>query len=241
MLPNDMLLDVLSCADYKTLVLAKLSQRRFLRLVTKSAAHLAHRRRFMVIIDTSDLVYTELTTGVPGTKTIRYEAGNLQSLAAACQELDGVIGPHAVVQLVFVCYAWNTPDVSVIFEAAPPLKYVECVHLFDLPRGPAISGVSEAFVSNFVGMKELGLFFDYDGTAHFDWAFLRAESARELRYLKCPTSVRDSEATNRFVEELVRNCVTLPRLRGGERLELDFSANEFSGAFVRRIIEVNKP
>ncbi|KAH7725218.1 hypothetical protein AAVH_07266 [Aphelenchoides avenae] len=238
MLPNDMLLDVLPCADYKTLVLAKLSQRRFLLLVTGSAAQLAHRRRFVVIILSNKLVYVELPTGATRTKTISYEDGNRQSLAASCQELDGVIGPHAVVQVSFFDYTWNTPDVGVVFEAAPPLKYAERVDLCRPPPVPAISGVSEEFVNNFAGIKELRLYLDYDVVAQFDWAFLRAESARNLRRLKFPTSVRGTEADNRFAEELIRNCITLPRLRGGEPLELDFSARAFSGAFGRRIVEL---
>ncbi|KAH7725207.1 hypothetical protein AAVH_07255 [Aphelenchoides avenae] len=240
MLPNETFLHVLHCADYKSLVLAKLAGLRLLRLITKYAAELACRRRFRVVICDGHLVCCELRTGVPNGTTIRYEPGNQQSLAAACRELAGVIGPHLVEQLFFYHpNQWNAPDLDVIFEAAPPLKYVEQVDVFS-PKGSVISGVSDVFMDSFAGMTKLGLYFDYEAVEHFDWAFLRRESARNLRLLELPSRVRGIGAMNRFVEELMRFCITLPRLRGGEPLELDLTAHFFSGAFAQRIIELLK-
>ncbi|KAH7725217.1 hypothetical protein AAVH_07265 [Aphelenchoides avenae] len=229
MLPNEMVLDVLSCVDYKTLVFAKLTQERFRVLVTKFATQLAHGRRFIVLICDSYLLCSELPTGAQRSERISYEEGNPQSLAAACRTLaDEVIGPHAVFQLTFYDDTWNTPDLDVVFKAAPLLKYAERVELHS-PEGATISGDSAAFMSNIVGMKKLRLIFHYDAVQQEQDD--DEEDEDDLEFFP---------HGDRLVEELVRNCITLPRLRGGDSLEVDLLENFSSGAFGRRIIEVLK-
>ncbi|KAH7708338.1 hypothetical protein AAVH_24415 [Aphelenchoides avenae] len=118
---------------------------------------------------------------------------------------------------------WTAPGIAVIFEAGPLMKYADEVFLHN-PGGSAIGDNSEAFMSNFAAMKSLHVWLDNDVFHHFSWTFLCQDYARELRRIK----------------DLVRICATLPRLSGGEALELDFSENYSSRAFGQRIIEVLK-
>lgn len=230
-LPNEMFVDVLCCVDYRTLVFAKLSQERFRILIMKWAAQLAHRRRFVVSIYTSSLVYTDWTNyGVrmPLITTISYEAGNLQSLTGACRELEGVISTHELCRLAFNDHAWHMPGVAALFEAAPSLKYTTWVELHR-PESKITSGDCAAFMRNIDGIKKLSLYFIY---ADVQWALLSAESARRLR-------LRQTAARSRFVEELVLGYIALPRPRRGDSLELDFTYNVSPSAFGQRIIEVS--
>ncbi|KAH7723114.1 hypothetical protein AAVH_09370 [Aphelenchoides avenae] len=88
-------------------------------------------------------------------------------------------------------------------------------------------------------MKALRLWLAYDVFDRFSWAFLRQNSARGLRLLK--VSCKPSwEGVYSPVEELVRCCGTLPRLRGGEALVLDFSEHNVSLDFVLWAIEMLK-
>ncbi|KAH7708694.1 hypothetical protein AAVH_24056 [Aphelenchoides avenae] len=231
MLPNESLLVVLGFADYRTLVIAKLAGTPFLRVVTKFAEELARRRSFRVTFYTEQLVYYD---GERRT-SILYEAGNETSIVAACRELNAVIGPHFVDHLYFCDNTWNMPGVSVIFEAAPQLKYAEDVEIL-IDDGV----VDEAFMRNFAGLKELRLWLDYDAFSQLSWTFLREESARELRLIEFTQNWRENVRTTLAVEDLVRYCVTLPNRQGGEPLELEFMQTVFSSRNVgRRIIEVS--
>ncbi|KAH7714299.1 hypothetical protein AAVH_18318 [Aphelenchoides avenae] len=181
MLPNESLLQVLHFADYKTLVCAKLTVRRFLRLVTKFAEELARRRGIWVVFFANWITYNDETIGSGG--RILYEPGKKTSLAAAYRDLAGAIGPHAVVSLTFYHDTWNMPGVDVIFEAALALKYAEDVTFKSLDDSTNL-GDSEAFMRNFAGMKSLCLSLYYDAFRQYNWTFLRQESARELRLIK---------------------------------------------------------
>ncbi|KAH7684733.1 hypothetical protein AAVH_40759 [Aphelenchoides avenae] len=238
MLPNESLLQVLHFADYKTLVLANLAGRRLLRLVVKFADELARRRRYLVYVYTALIEYDDVTIGVGG--SIPYEPCDRSSLAAACRELAGAIGPHAVAILTFYGNTWNMPDVGVICVAAPALKCAEEVVLHG-SRVWNSGGDFGAFMSNFAVMKSLGLWVNYGVFRQLNWAFLRRESARELRRIKvyAMASAWPKNGTHRAVEELVHDCATLPRLLCGDALELDFSDVCFSRSFGLRIIEVS--
>ncbi|KAH7698725.1 hypothetical protein AAVH_34179, partial [Aphelenchoides avenae] len=120
MLPNELLLQVLHFSDYRTLVLAELAGRRFLRLATECAAKLACRLSYRIAFDITAIHFIDVSLGELQCMC-RYERGGLSSLAAACRELDGVIGPHAIAKLTFHGNTWNIPGIDVIFEAAPPL------------------------------------------------------------------------------------------------------------------------
>ncbi|KAH7695638.1 hypothetical protein AAVH_37300, partial [Aphelenchoides avenae] len=245
MLPNESLLVVLHFADYKTLVLAKLSGRQFLRLIVKYAEELARRRTFRVTFYATRIEFEDVT--VSGQRSFRYERFSLASLAAACRELAEVIGPHAVAELSSRENTWDVPGVGVVFEAAPPLKYAEAVvihhyvHDFvchdSLRQFRSAAGFTcEAFMSNFTGVKSLHLLIDWEVFRRFSWTFLR--QASKLR--RIAVSVMPSTLTKyaiHAVEDLVHYCGTLPHSRGGESLELDFTANDLSGAFGLRIIE----
>ncbi|KAH7675983.1 hypothetical protein AAVH_42108 [Aphelenchoides avenae] len=233
MLPNESLLQVLHFTDYRTLVLAKLTSRHFLRLIVKFTEELARRRSFRVCFYTTGITYIEATTNAR-----RMSIPCKPSLVAACREVARVIGPHAVAKLTFsaAAYTWDVPDVNAIFEAAPPLKFAEEV---EISTYNGVRICSEAFMHNFSGTRVLDLWFNYDTFCQFNWAFLRRESARELRRIKFIRISAWTECMDRSVEELVRECAALPRLLGGEPLELDLSSNDYSGEFGKRIIEVS--
>ncbi|KAH7708579.1 hypothetical protein AAVH_24157 [Aphelenchoides avenae] len=235
MLPNESLLQVLHFVDYKILVLTKLSGKRFLRLVTKFAEELAHRHLFAVYFYAAYIEFDDVSIRTL-TRSIRYERRNQASLGDACRELDEAIGPHSVLKLVFSENTWNMPGIGVVFEAAPSLKYAEQVALFS-PNGSTYN--SNAFMSNFAGMKSLRLRFDYGIFRHFSWTFLGQECALELRLIQLIRPLIWSNDMNHSVEELVRCCATLPHLLGGQALELDFSGSYFSAAFALRIIGVS--
>lgn len=221
-LPNEVLKDMLHCADYSTLVLVTLAGKRLLDVVAAFAEDLALRRRFRVIFNRFCIKYTDVPTGAPTGapwKTIPYKHDHQQSLADACRKLAEVVGPHAVVQLMFE-RSWNMPCDGAIFEAASPLKHAEMVELYS-PFESTISSNSYAFMSSFSGLKEFRL---------------RLDSARELRLIKFWS---EDVKNNGFIEGLVIFCATLPRLRGGEPLELDFSESVFPVAFGRRIVKVS--
>ncbi|KAH7708589.1 hypothetical protein AAVH_24167 [Aphelenchoides avenae] len=209
MLPNESLLQVLHFVDYKTLVLAKLAGAPLLRVATKYAEELARRRSYQVDFYTRYISYVDEAVD-EHPKQIRFAAFNQASLTAACRELEGVIGRHAVATLFFNPDALCTDGVIAVFEAAPALKYAEDVDL----SWPGNSTTSpEDFLQNFAGMKALRLSLLHDAIRQMNWTFLRKESAREMRLLEvsgygpAPTgSVNDS------VEKLVRCWVTLPRL-----------------------------
>ncbi|KAH7709898.1 hypothetical protein AAVH_22831 [Aphelenchoides avenae] len=241
MLPNESFLVVLHFADYKTLVLAKLAGRRFLRLATTYAEELARHRRFRVTFHTSYISYSDVTID-ERPKRIRYEPVNQASLAAACQEVADVIGPHAVSNLAFSGSTMIMDGVGAVFEAAPALKYAEDVDLYWPGDSTSVNNDPEAFMQNFAGMKTLSLSLGFDTFRQLSWSFLRKESARELRLIKvsgCGSA--PPRPMDRSVEELVRCCVTLPHLQGGAPLELNgappFSKNKFTGPFGLQIIE----
>lgn len=233
MLPNESLLHVLHFAEYETLVAAKLSGSRFLRIVAEFAEELAGRRSFEVIFYKRDIISKDLQYGAQ--RFIDYEPGNLPSLVAACRQVAGMIGPHAVVRLWFSEGTWNMPDASSVFKAAPVLKYAEEVVFYS--NSPA--GSSEGFMSKFVGMKSLRLIVDNDTFLQYDWSFLRQESAHELRLIECTRLSPPTDNTHLLVEEIVRYCASHPpRLQDREALVLDFTGNYLFGEFALRIIEV---
>lgn len=152
-----------------------------------------------------------------------YKHGNRASLAAACREIAGVIGPHGVGELDFRTNPWGTPDVGVIFEAAPSLKYAEglviCCHNTD------VSTNCEAFMNNLAAIKSLRLRLDYDSFRQFSGTFLRREAALDLRRIEFKAYLAWNENTNELVGKFVRDSLSLPRLQGRLALELDFSEN----------------
>ncbi|KAH7696827.1 hypothetical protein AAVH_36095, partial [Aphelenchoides avenae] len=237
MLPDDPLLQVLHFADYETLVFTKLAEGRFLDVASKYAEKLA-RRRFRVIFYESCIFCFDLTIADEDHPTIiRYEPGEQSSLASACRELAVVIGPHAVAKLTFYGKACIMHGIEVVFEAVPPLKHAEVVDL-PSPHSSKVLNNSEIFMQGFIGMKSLSLCVPEDVFCAFTSTFLRRQSARELRLIKVHVvPFVPSEDTVRSVEEFVRYYVTLPRLLGGDALELDLSNNEFSAALGLRIIE----
>ncbi|KAH7702626.1 hypothetical protein AAVH_30213, partial [Aphelenchoides avenae] len=158
MLPNESFLQVLHFADYKTLVLTKLVGKHFLRLAVKYAEELARRRSFLVTFWTAQITVSDMTSLVGG--SIPYKHGHQTSLAHACRELAGLIGPHAVTTLTFHENTWVMPGVCAIFEAAPALKYTEDVVLHSLDQY-TVGSSSEALMSNFIGMKALCLHLNY--------------------------------------------------------------------------------
>lgn len=242
MLPNESLLVVLHFADYRTVVLAKLAERRFLRLGTKFAEELARRRTFHVCLYATRITCTDET--IDARRNIQYEPGSLTSLAAACREVAKAIGPHAVAQLFFFEYTWNMLGVGAIFEAAPPLKYAEEMRFpYSFRRDAWLTRAqtSEAFMGNFAGIKPLRLYLEQEVFLHFSWTFLRQESARELQLIKVYTSsFVANENVKRSIAELVRECCTLPHLLGRETLELDFLEYGLPIAFGQRIFEVSR-
>ncbi|KAH7706329.1 hypothetical protein AAVH_26451 [Aphelenchoides avenae] len=236
MLPNESLLQVLHFVDYRALVLAKLAGAPLLCVATKYAAELARRRSFRV---TFFAKWITCDGDGERRKSIRYEAGDRASLADACREVAELVGPHAVANLMFSENTSDMPYVGVVFEAAPPLKFAEEVAVHSVAELVTVFD-SEAFMSNFSGMKTLRLGLNYDAFRQFSWTFLRKESARELRLIKFTRPWQENVNMTRFVIGLVRFCTTLPRLQGGEALELDFSQTVFSGAFAQRIIKLLK-
>ncbi|KAH7708592.1 hypothetical protein AAVH_24170 [Aphelenchoides avenae] len=222
MLPNESFLQVLHFADYKTLVLTKLAGRCFRRLATKYAAKLACRHSFHVTVNTSYISYSDVTIG-DRLRTIENGRVYEPSLEAACRELDKAIGPHAVNNLAFYGNTWNMPGVGVIFEASPPLKYAEDVELYS-PYGSANGNNSEPFMSHFAGIKSLRLGISFNLFRQFKRTLLHPESSRNLRLIKVGPGLSALSAdVQNSIEELARSCVTLPRMSGGEPLELDFS------------------
>lgn len=86
-----------------TLALAKFAGRRFLQLVTKFAEEIARRRCFRVhfiAFSTSVhyITYYDVAMTAGAHPRIQYTSGNQASLVAACQEVSGKIGAHAVAE-----------------------------------------------------------------------------------------------------------------------------------------------
>lgn len=205
-------------------------------------------------VHNTDITLEDLTTGTPA-KSIRYAPGNRPSLVAACREVAEVIGPHFVAELTLtgipVGYGtWDMPDVGVVFDSAPPLKYAEDVRLCGLwgfvpppwhsaARSNAdIGSQSEALMRNFAGIKALRMWLESHVFNKFNWTFLRQESSRGLRLIK--VSARPLALTDDFyraVEDLLHYCINLPLPRA-EPLELDFPENFFTGQVGLRIIQV---
>ncbi|KAH7660424.1 hypothetical protein AAVH_43792, partial [Aphelenchoides avenae] len=229
LLPNESLLIVLQYADYKTLVLTKLAGRRFLQLARKYAEELARHRRFRVTFRTSYISYSDVEVG-ERPKRIRYEPVNQPSFAAACRELDGAIGRHAVASLTFTGSTMIMGGVGAVFEAAPALKYAEDVYLRWPSDSTNGSNDPNAFLLNFEAMKTLRLSLGYNSNIfrQLNWTFVQKESARELRLIKVsgcgPVRIG---IMNDSVKELARYCVTLSHLQGGQPLELGFSNSFF--------------
>ncbi|KAH7714320.1 hypothetical protein AAVH_18339 [Aphelenchoides avenae] len=159
------------------------------------------------------------------------------SLETACRELEGVIGPHAVTTVTFAGNALDVDGIGAIFKAAPALKFAEYV---DLSWSGDSNNSLDDFMQSFAGMKALCLLLGYDTFRQLGWTFLRQESARELRRIKVIGGVSGpTGCMHDSVKELVRTCVTLPHLQGGEPLLLDFPHKSFPGAFGLQIIEVS--
>ncbi|KAH7705118.1 hypothetical protein AAVH_27687 [Aphelenchoides avenae] len=247
LLPNELLLDVLHFADYSTLVAVKLVDTRFLDVVAKFSAELACRHNFQVLFFPSYITYVDVTIG-SRRKSIRYESGSQSSLAGACREVAGVIGPHVVAKLLFLENSWTVPGVGVIFEGAPVMKYAEDVGLYSECGSTAGYGC-DSFLNNFAGIKSLRLGPNYDVFSQFSWEFLRRETTRDLRLISLNTRLLTeprshftlaqlTENKYRSVEELVRYCAALPHPPSGEALELDLPETFCSEAFVLRIIEL---
>lgn len=88
LLPNELLVQVLHFADYKTLVLAKLAG---LRLIVKFDEELARRHNFTVTFRTTYIEYGDVT--IRGARQrLDYEHGSQASLDAACREVDVAVG-----------------------------------------------------------------------------------------------------------------------------------------------------
>ncbi|KAH7703560.1 hypothetical protein AAVH_29266 [Aphelenchoides avenae] len=178
---------------------------------------------FQVTFNTGWITHEEVT--ICAQRSIRYEPNNDVSLYVS--------------KLMFWDNGWTVRGVGVMFEAAPALKYAEV--LLHSPGGSTTGCSSEALLSNLAGMKSLHVWLNFEAFCHLSWTFLYRESARELRLIEVrgiPSTL--SEIEDLSVEELVHCAAALPRLLGGEPLELDFTDNYFSGEFDRRIIELLK-
>ncbi|KAH7702448.1 hypothetical protein AAVH_30399 [Aphelenchoides avenae] len=128
---------------------------------------------------------------------------------------------------------------TIILEAAPPLKYAKDVELF-MPRRSTFEGSPEAFLSNFTGVESLRIYLNKDVVDQFPWGLLRLESAQDLRLIKVSIAPPPkTENKSRSVYELVRYCLTLPQRAGREGLEIDFTGICLSGAAGRRIIDLS--
>ncbi|KAH7708585.1 hypothetical protein AAVH_24163 [Aphelenchoides avenae] len=102
-------------------------------------------------------------------------------------------------------------------------------------------GNPEAFMRNFARPKSLNLNLDNGSFPLLSWAFLETDEARELRLVKLFAPSSPTEDVKRSGEELIRKCTTIPRLIGGDALEVDFTqCGYFSGLFIRRVIELLK-
>lgn len=166
---------------------------------------------------------------------VRYEPYDKASLLAACQEIDGVIGPHAVVSLRFENSTLSIADNSDIFQSAPSLKYAE-----DVSFGAPTVGHFNALISSLTRTKSLVVGLDDDVISRVDWTILRHESAHELRRIKvCVVPNSPSEGAKRSIERLVRECTALPCTQDQDGIELDFKQSGFSGIFALRVIKVS--
>lgn len=136
---------------------------RFLRLVVKFVEELAGRHRLEATFFITYVKYDNVTTGEA--RDIQYHPGNPATLAAACRQLNEVIGPHAVGSLTLTGDTWSELGVGAIFEAAPPLKYAEHVALDITTSGLRhlnVRGNFDGLITSFSRMRSLHLWLDKD-------------------------------------------------------------------------------
>ncbi|KAH7714308.1 hypothetical protein AAVH_18327 [Aphelenchoides avenae] len=239
LLANELALEALLFADFTTLVSAKFVNAKFMGIARANDHLLAVQRRFNVLVMNAYITFDDGTNGGRW-KSIRYEPARLQSFAVACRELADVIGQHAVRKLSFLDLTWTTPGVNIVFEAVPALKFAQDVIIY-MQMCSQAGGNPEAFMRNFVRPKSLNLNLDNGSFPPLSWAFLETDEARELRLVKLFGPSSPTEDVKRSVEDLVRKCAKLPRLIGGDALEIDFTQSSyFPGSFIRRVIELLK-
>lgn len=128
LIPNEAMLDVLLFADFNTLVSGKFVDRRFKGVLTANERLLAIERRFHILVANSCITYDDVLNG-GRRKSMHYEHANVQSFAAACRQLAGVIDQHVVVKLTSVDSMWIVRGVDDFFRLLPALESVHAVGL----------------------------------------------------------------------------------------------------------------
>ncbi|KAH7707430.1 hypothetical protein AAVH_25340 [Aphelenchoides avenae] len=166
-LPAEVLLDIVHCVDYNTLVaLCRTNRAFFVVVVQRNADVLAKRRRFSVVIRKESVALRE---GWARITEWRFD-GPL-SFVGTLKRMAAYVGLHQAAKLSIVL---GLPC-DLVISSAPALQFVESLHLAGNPV-PAATDV-EQFVSDFVNLRNASMFV----CGRFDWgAFLRSEAALKL-------------------------------------------------------------
>ncbi|KAH7707432.1 hypothetical protein AAVH_25342 [Aphelenchoides avenae] len=174
-LPAEVLLDVVQCVDYNTLVALCSTSHSFFGVVQNNAHALAKRHCWDVSVSNNDV---KLWERLDKLAEWRFHSKKPLTYVYALKRLASFVGFH---QLKELSGPQDMP-VEAVLEAAPALRFVERLHLWSTDKitqsgaVPAAADV-ELSVSRFANFRELSLYLP----GPFDWgAFLLSESALKL-------------------------------------------------------------
>ncbi|KAH7697695.1 hypothetical protein AAVH_35221, partial [Aphelenchoides avenae] len=175
--PAEVLLDIVHCVDFNTLVALRFASQTFHRIVQKSADVLAKQLRMELIIDDGSLILAV----DENCREFHYDSSIPFGCEAAMRRIASHVGCHRLTSLS-IANDWRRLHMERLLCAAPVLGFIETLEIDTTDRSSQrITSVEDVnrFTRQFPRLRRLRL--DAPGKPVFDWsAFLRSEGALEL-------------------------------------------------------------
>ncbi|KAH7721532.1 hypothetical protein AAVH_10993 [Aphelenchoides avenae] len=173
-LPTEVLLNIVHCVDFNTLVALCFTSHAFHGVVQTNAGILAKRRRMGLVIEQSKVFLYGGKTGLE----LRYDPSMPFTYILAMRRVASQVGFHNLARLR-IRNDWRRVPMDRLLYAAPALRFVETLHISIAEL--KITSVDDVnrFTEQFPRLRLLCLAAARKGI--FDWpAFLRSEGALKL-------------------------------------------------------------
>ncbi|KAH7708556.1 hypothetical protein AAVH_24198, partial [Aphelenchoides avenae] len=214
-LPAEVLLNIVHCVDFNTLIALCFTSYTFHSVVQTNAGELAKRRRMDLSIDVNCMILSE---GERGLK-FRYDARKPFAYVAAMRRVASRVGFHSLTSLC-VLNDWRRVPIDRLLYAAPVLRFIEILQFgISDGRSSRIASVDDVnqFAGQFPHLRRLILY--ALGKPIFDWpAFLRSEGALKLPELVAGLvyNVRaNAHSSGPSETDFLRYCFDFSRLADG--------------------------
>ncbi|KAH7718270.1 hypothetical protein AAVH_14338, partial [Aphelenchoides avenae] len=217
-LPAEVLLNILHCLDFNTLVAVYVTNHLFHIVVKTNAGVLAKRREMRLYIQDDGVILYDCDTRH---EILCIPAISSASTVNAMRDVASHIGFHNLKSLD-VTKDWRNMPMEPLFTAAPALRFVKTLRLsIAAPDNASAKSPDDVnrFAAQFPRLRRLCFPLAF-GPAYFDWcSFLRSEGALKLPELDaremCCYAREDRSMEHPTEEEWLRYATDCTQLPGG--------------------------